>query len=96
MGRFLLVTLSLLVGAFFLNGANSSCCPQDWLPRNGFCYKVFNDPKNWDDAETLCRKYKPGCHLASIHGGEESTDLAECVSDYLRNGCYLGPGGGNI
>nr|ABP94108.1 venom C-type lectin mannose binding isoform 2 [Pseudechis porphyriacus] len=86
MGRFLLVTLSLLVVAFSLNEANSSCCPQDWLPRNGFCYKVFNDLKNWNDAETFCRKHKPGCHLASIDGSEESTDLAEYVSDYLRSG----------
>nr|ABP94087.1 venom C-type lectin galactose binding isoform variant 2 [Pseudonaja textilis] len=45
MGRFLLVTLSLLVGAFSLNGVNSSCCPQDWLPRNGFCYKVSMIPR---------------------------------------------------
>ncbi|ETE62015.1 hypothetical protein L345_12230, partial [Ophiophagus hannah] len=116
MGRFLFVTLSLLVVAFSLNdpavspppllppppppfllatfslsffsshtGANSCCCPQDWLPKNGFCYKVFNDRKNWNDAETFCRKHKPGCHLASIHGSEESTELAEYVSDYLRS-----------
>ncbi|XP_026579243.1 C-type lectin lectoxin-Thr1-like [Pseudonaja textilis] len=86
MGRFLLVTLSLLIGAFSLNEANSSCCPQDWFPKNGFCYKVFNDHKNWNDAETFCRKYKPGCHLASIDDSDESTDLAEYVSDYLRSG----------
>nr|ABP94120.1 venom C-type lectin mannose binding isoform 2 [Demansia vestigiata]ABP94121.1 venom C-type lectin mannose binding isoform 1 [Demansia vestigiata] len=86
MGRFLLVTLSLLVVAFFLNGANSCCCPRDWLPKNGFCYKVFNELKTWEDAEMFCRKHKPGCHLASIHDSEESADLAEYVSDYLRSG----------
>nr|ABP94110.1 venom C-type lectin mannose binding isoform 1 variant 2 [Tropidechis carinatus] len=85
MGRFLLVTLSLLVVAFSLNGANSCCCPQDWLPRNGFCYKVFNDLKNWNDAEMFCRKFKPGCHLASIHSNADSADLAEYASDYLKS-----------
>ncbi|XP_058047709.1 uncharacterized protein LOC131202621 [Ahaetulla prasina] len=86
MGRFIFVSLGLLVVAFSLNGAKGCCCPSDWLPENGFCYKVFNEHKNWNDAETFCRTYKPGCHLASIHGSEESTELAEYVSDYLKSG----------
>nr|ACC67947.1 C-type lectin galactose binding isoform [Austrelaps superbus] len=83
MGRFLLVTLSLLVVAFSLNGANSSCCPQDWLPRNGLCYKVFNYHKNWNDAEMFCRKLKPGCHLASLHSDADVVEFSEYITDYL-------------
>nr|D2YVJ6.1 RecName: Full=C-type lectin galactose-binding isoform; Short=CTL; AltName: Full=Venom C-type lectin galactose binding isoform; Flags: Precursor [Pseudechis porphyriacus]ABP94088.1 venom C-type lectin galactose binding isoform [Pseudechis porphyriacus] len=83
MGRFLLVTLSLLVVAFSLNGANSCCCPQDWLPRNGFCYKVFNHLKNWNDAEMYCRKFKPGCHLASLHSNADAVEFSEYITDYL-------------
>ncbi|XP_070610687.1 C-type lectin lectoxin-Thr1-like [Erythrolamprus reginae] len=86
MGRFFFVTLGLLVVAFSLNGANNCCCPHDWLSMNGFCYKVFDDYKNWTDAEMFCRKYKPGCHLASIHSSEESDDLAEYVTDYHSSG----------
>nr|WVG99553.1 C-type lectin-like protein [Pseudonaja textilis] len=83
MGRFLLATLSLLVGAFSLSGVNSCCCPQDWLPMNGFCYKVFNDHKNWNDSEMFCRKLKPGCHLASLHSDADAVELSEYITDYL-------------
>nr|A7X3Z0.1 RecName: Full=C-type lectin lectoxin-Thr1; Short=CTL; Flags: Precursor [Thrasops jacksonii]ABU68496.1 Lectoxin-Thr1 [Thrasops jacksonii] len=86
MGRFIFATLGLLLVAFSINGAKGCCCPHDWLTLKGFCYKVFNEHKTWNDAEMFCRKYKPGCHLASIHSGEESTDLAEYVSDYLKSG----------
>ncbi|XP_039174569.1 C-type lectin lectoxin-Thr1-like [Crotalus tigris] len=53
---------------------------------NGLCYKIFDDQKNWNDAEMFCRKYKPGCHLASLHSIDDSDDVAEYVSDYLRSG----------
>ncbi|XP_032076933.1 macrophage mannose receptor 1-like [Thamnophis elegans] len=86
MGQFISLTLGLLVVAFSLNGAKGCLCPRDWLPNNGFCYKVFDEHKNWNDAELFCRKHKPGCHLASIHSREESIDLAEYVSDYHGSG----------
>ncbi|XP_015686729.2 C-type lectin mannose-binding isoform-like, partial [Protobothrops mucrosquamatus] len=63
----------------------SCCCPNDWLPMNRLCYKVFDDKKNWNDAEMFCRNYKPGCHLASIHSRADSAELAEYVSDYLKS-----------
>nr|ABP94090.1 venom C-type lectin galactose binding isoform variant 1 [Demansia vestigiata] len=84
MGRFLLLTLRLLVVAFFLNGANSCCCPQHWLSRNGYCYKVFNDQMSWDDAERFCRKLKPGCHLASLHSKEDAVEFSEYITDTLK------------
>ncbi|KAL7979773.1 hypothetical protein Chor_008111 [Crotalus horridus] len=53
---------------------------------NGHCYKVFEEQKNWKDAEMFCRKYKPGCHLASLHSIDDSADVAEYISDYLKSG----------
>ncbi|XP_026547932.1 C-type lectin mannose-binding isoform-like [Notechis scutatus] len=88
-GQFIIVNLSLLVMALSLRGVKGCCCPNDWLSMNGFCYKVNDDLKTWNDAEMFCRKLKPGCHLASIHSVAESADLAEYVSDYLK-------GSGNV
>nr|P84987.1 RecName: Full=C-type Lectin CRL; Short=CTL [Crotalus ruber ruber] len=59
-------------------------CPLDWLPMNGLCYKIFNQLKTWEDAEMFCRKYKPGCHLASFHLYGESLEIAEYISDYHK------------
>nr|P0DM53.1 RecName: Full=C-type lectin galatrox; Short=CTL [Bothrops atrox] len=56
-------------------------CPQDWLPMNGLCYKIFDELKAWKDAEMFCRKYKPGCHLASIILYGESPEWAEGHSE---------------
>ncbi|XP_070610676.1 C-type lectin lectoxin-Thr1-like [Erythrolamprus reginae] len=86
MERFIFLTLDLLVMAFYINGAKGCCCPQEWFPRNGVCYKVFDDYKTWADAKTFCREHRTGCHLASIHSVEESTALAEYVTNYLRSG----------
>ncbi|KAL7979782.1 hypothetical protein Chor_008120, partial [Crotalus horridus] len=66
-------------------GADSHC-PNDWLSKYNHCYKIFDDQKNWNDAEMFCRKQKPGCHLASIHSSEESADVAEYISDYIKTG----------
>ncbi|XP_026579444.1 C-type lectin mannose-binding isoform-like [Pseudonaja textilis] len=83
MGRFVLVSLGWLVAAFSLPGAKGCCCPRDWFPMNSLCYKVFEEKKNWNNAEMFCRKHKPGCHLASIHSLAESADLAEYIADYI-------------
>ncbi|XP_070610677.1 C-type lectin lectoxin-Thr1-like isoform X1 [Erythrolamprus reginae] len=85
MGRFFFVTLGLLIMAFSLNGAKGCCCPPDWLPMNTFCYKVFDEHKTGPDAETFCGKHKPDCHLASIHGSEESLELAQYISFSLQS-----------
>ncbi|XP_034262418.1 C-type lectin BfL-1 [Pantherophis guttatus] len=82
MGRFTFLSLALLAVFLSLSGAEGYCCPVDWLPRNGLCYKLFSKHKTWLDAEMFCRKYKPGCHLASIHSDADSADLAEYMSDY--------------
>ncbi|XP_070610689.1 C-type lectin lectoxin-Thr1-like [Erythrolamprus reginae] len=84
MGRFIFVSLGLLVVAFSLTGARH--CPSDQLSMQTFCYKVFDHHKNWNDAEMYCTNYRPDCHLASIHSVEESTALAGYVSRNLRSG----------
>ncbi|XP_070802951.1 C-type lectin mannose-binding isoform-like [Pituophis catenifer annectens] len=85
MGRFIFVSLSLLVVALCLSGVKGCCCPDDWLPMSGFCYKVNDQLKTWKDAEMFCRKFNPGCHLASIHSKEEAADLADYISDYMKS-----------
>ncbi|XP_032077964.1 C-type lectin mannose-binding isoform-like [Thamnophis elegans] len=89
MGQFLFVSLGLLVVALSRRGVKGSCCPHDWLPMAGFCYKVFEEQKNWEDAETFCKNHKAGCHLASIHCKTESDDLAEYLNDYLRTKTHV-------
>ncbi|XP_058047298.1 C-type lectin mannose-binding isoform-like [Ahaetulla prasina] len=89
MGRFIFVILGLQVVALCLSGAKGGCCPRDWLPMNGLCYKVFEEQKNWTSAEMFCRKHKPGCHLASIHSMAQSADLAEYISDYLTRKTHV-------
>nr|Q9YGP1.1 RecName: Full=C-type lectin TsL; AltName: Full=Galactose-binding lectin; Short=CTL; Flags: Precursor [Trimeresurus stejnegeri]AAD17252.1 C-type lectin [Trimeresurus stejnegeri] len=84
MGRFIFVSFGLLVVFLSLSGAKGSCCTNDSLPMNGMCYKIFDEPKTWEDAEMFCRKYKPGCHLASFHRLAESLDIAEYISDYHK------------
>ncbi|XP_058047300.1 C-type lectin mannose-binding isoform-like [Ahaetulla prasina] len=89
MGQISFVSLGLLIVAISLSdeskqGVKGCCCPDDWLPMNGFCYKLNDQLKTWNDAEMLCRKFKPGCHLTSIHSMAESADLAEYITDYLN------------
>ncbi|XP_034285922.1 C-type lectin mannose-binding isoform-like [Pantherophis guttatus] len=83
MGQISFVSFGLLIVAISLSGVKGCCCPDNWLPMNGFCYKLNDQLKTWNEAEMFCRKLKPGCHLASIHNMAESADLAEYVSDYL-------------
>uniref|UniRef100_A0A194AP78 C-type lectin 9a n=1 Tax=Agkistrodon contortrix contortrix TaxID=8713 RepID=A0A194AP78_AGKCO len=84
MGRFIFVSFGLLVVFLSLSGAKGNNCPHDWLPMNGLCYKIFDERKAWEDAERFCRKYKPGCHLASFHQYGESLEIAEYISDYHK------------
>nr|Q6T7B7.1 RecName: Full=C-type lectin 1; Short=CTL; Flags: Precursor [Bitis gabonica]AAR06851.1 C-type lectin-1 [Bitis gabonica] len=84
MGRFIFISFGLLVVFFFLSGAKGSTCPFHWLPMYGLCYKIFDKLKTWNDAEMFCRKYKPGCHLASLHSKRDSIEFAEYISDYRK------------
>ncbi|KAG8138560.1 putative C-type lectin BfL-1 protein [Naja naja] len=83
MGHFTFTSLCLLAMFLSLSGAEGYNCPLDWLPKNGLCYKVFSTPKSWLKAEMHCRKFKPGCHLASLHSNSDAVEFSEYISDYL-------------
>uniref|UniRef100_R4FI85 LP-Bra-8 n=1 Tax=Brachyurophis roperi TaxID=1295043 RepID=R4FI85_9SAUR len=73
MGRFLLVSLSLLVVALSLNGIGADHhCPSDWISLGRYCYKFIKERKTWEDAEESCMQLQNSSHLASIHSTVES------------------------
>jgi hypothetical protein len=42
------------------------CAPQ-WTESEGRCYRVYrNNPLNWFEAESFCKRLAPGGHLASF------------------------------
>ena len=43
-----------------------SHCPKGYLPFGGRCYAIFDDEKNFDEAEIECNKL-PGGHLAAFY-----------------------------
>ncbi|KAM9794512.1 uncharacterized protein LOC133163674 isoform X2 [Syngnathus typhle] len=45
------------------------CSAPDWEEFAGFCYKFFEDVKNWDDAQRVCRGF--GAELMSIRSKVE-------------------------
>uniref|UniRef100_R4FJF4 LP-Bra-11 n=1 Tax=Brachyurophis roperi TaxID=1295043 RepID=R4FJF4_9SAUR len=76
MGRFLLVSLSLLVVALSLNGIGADHhCPSDWISLGKYCYKFIEERKTWEDAEESCVQLQNSSHLASIHSTAESLGL---------------------
>ncbi|XP_063164849.1 C-type lectin lectoxin-Thr1-like [Candoia aspera] len=77
MGRFALVSLGWLILAISLSGAGAQlCCPFNWYPYSGFCYKVFDKKfRTWKDAEVFCTEQNAGCHLASFHSEAETNAI---------------------
>ena len=64
--------VSLAVG---LAQAGCQCCPESWVPYNGYCYRAFDTPTSYFDAEEHCQEFcgsdETG-HLVSIHNQEEN------------------------
>ncbi|XP_070803424.1 C-type lectin galactose-binding isoform-like [Pituophis catenifer annectens] len=84
MGQFLFVSLGLLVVAFSLTGAPKSCL-EGWYSRNQRCNKLFEEQKNWNDAEAFCQKQNAGCHLASMQSTTQRDDMADYVAENLKS-----------
>nr|Q8JIW1.2 RecName: Full=Snaclec agkisacutacin subunit B; Short=Agk-B; Flags: Precursor [Deinagkistrodon acutus]AAF26287.1 agkisacutacin B chain [Deinagkistrodon acutus] len=99
MGRFIFVSFGLLVVFLSLSGTAADC-PSDWSSYEGHCYKPFDEPKTWADAEKFCTQQHKGSHLASFHSSEEAdfvvtlttpslkTDLVWIGLKNIWNGCY--------
>ncbi|KAM3832797.1 snaclec VP12 subunit A [Vipera latastei] len=85
MGRFIFITFGLLVVFLSLSGtgADQDCLP-GWSFYEGNCYKAFDEPKSWVDAEKFCQKQSNGKHLASIEGLGKANFVAKLVSETLR------------
>uniref|UniRef100_A0A8C6J172 Uncharacterized protein n=1 Tax=Melopsittacus undulatus TaxID=13146 RepID=A0A8C6J172_MELUD len=71
-----------------------------WLSLGGHCYGYFGQELSWRRAETFCRRFGAGAHLASVHSpGELRTITAmlrsgPCDSDEdedsTRGGLWIG------
>ncbi|XP_070610646.1 snaclec subunit A [Erythrolamprus reginae] len=83
MGRFIFVSLGLLVVAFSLRGSGA-CCPCGWSSYDKYCYKVFDKRKNWDDAERFCMEQGKGGHLASLGSMEEGNFVSKLALNRLK------------
>uniref|UniRef100_A0A8C1JDR0 C-type lectin domain-containing protein n=1 Tax=Cyprinus carpio TaxID=7962 RepID=A0A8C1JDR0_CYPCA len=53
-------------------------CETGWSRHGKRCFKVFNDPKSWKDAEVTCLNH--GGNLASVHNNKEHAFIKNLVS----------------
>uniref|UniRef100_A0A1L8D672 BATXCTL2 n=1 Tax=Bothrops atrox TaxID=8725 RepID=A0A1L8D672_BOTAT len=87
MGRFLFVSFCLLVVFLSLSGTAADC-PSDWSSYEGHCYRVFNEPKNWADAENFCTQQQTGGHLVSFQSKEEADFVLKLVQQSMDHGIF--------
>ena len=52
-------------------------CQTGWTQRFNSCYRLFNIPKYWPDAEASCETEASGAHLISISSEEENLFVKE-------------------
>nr|XP_040060795.1 lymphocyte antigen 75 [Gasterosteus aculeatus aculeatus] len=62
---------------------DSTVCAGDWVPWNGWCYKLVNQAKNFTDARIHCSQPEEGVlgSLASLH----SVDTMEMISTHFHS-----------
>ena len=70
-------------------------CPADygdWVHESEYCYKTWNQKKNWDDAQQHCGSM--GGTLIKINSAKENKLIAEHIKKDLQNslqpGVWLG------
>ena len=55
--------------------AECQCCPESWVPYDGYCYRVFETPATFGEAEQHCQQFcgsDDTGHLVSIHSKEDN------------------------
>nr|AAM22789.1 ACF 1/2 B-chain [Deinagkistrodon acutus] len=87
MGRFIFVSFGLLVVFLSLSGTGADC-PSDWSSYEGHCYKPFNEPKNWADAENFCTQQHTGGHLVSFQSTEEADFVVKLAFQTFDYGIF--------
>ncbi|XP_032094206.1 C-type lectin lectoxin-Lei1-like [Thamnophis elegans] len=92
MGRFIFLSMGLLVVALSLSGAGADHhCPPSWSSFNEFCFKLFKQWETWNDAEMSCRQAQNSSHLASIHSWAESFHVGRLLSrHFILNNVWIG------
>uniref|UniRef100_A0A098M183 C-type lectin 7d n=1 Tax=Hypsiglena sp. JMG-2014 TaxID=1550645 RepID=A0A098M183_9SAUR len=83
MGRFIFVSLGLLVVAFCLRGSGADC-PFGWSSYDKYCYKVFDERKNWDEAERFCMDQGKEGHLTSMLSSKEESYVTNLAFKSLK------------
>ncbi|XP_063159156.1 C-type lectin LmsL-like [Candoia aspera] len=76
-----------LLGIFFAGPflqVEADTCAREWLPNQGNCYAYFDNKLTWQEAETECKSYGRGAHLASILRRAEALLVAEHISTYQQ------------
>ncbi|XP_049617585.1 C-type mannose receptor 2-like isoform X1 [Syngnathus scovelli] len=63
------------------------CLTPDWEEFAGFCYKYFEDERNWADAQQLCRHF--GAELVSIRTEMEQARV-KSASEFETNDLWTG------
>ncbi|XP_018918688.1 galactose-specific lectin nattectin-like isoform X1 [Cyprinus carpio] len=69
---------TVCVSLCLLFALNASACETGWSRHGKRCFKVFNDPKSWKDAEVTCLNH--GGNLASVHNNKEHAFIKLLVS----------------
>nr|2VRP_B Chain B, AGGRETIN BETA CHAIN [Calloselasma rhodostoma] len=59
-------------------------CPSGWSSYEGHCYKPFNEPKNWADAERFCKLQPKHSHLVSFQSAEEADFVVKLTRPRLK------------
>ncbi|XP_078659901.1 lymphocyte antigen 75-like isoform X2 [Branchiostoma floridae x Branchiostoma belcheri] len=66
----------MILRVFFLLGllraaVAQNACPDGWLTYQQSCYKVFNDPKDWNEARTACNAYTADLAVLTTAGEQQ-------------------------
>ncbi|XP_048358421.1 snaclec alboaggregin-A subunit alpha'-like [Sphaerodactylus townsendi] len=62
-----------------------SLCNKKWTPWGFYCYRYFETPRSFSDAEDECQSYSRNGHLVSVSTMENSNFLARLVQNSVYN-----------